>query len=116
MPDGILIEDHATTGQSNDIETDRRGAVSLLGRGPRTEFLLRVSGAHHYFCSHDSSVTVRANWIGPDFAFMVFSGAVATIGQKALMYLVVAVTVHEFAADLIVEVNSSLGHLAGIRC
>ena len=45
------------------------------------------------------------------FAFMLFSGAVATIRQKALMYLVVAVTVLEFAADLIVEFNSSLGHL-----
>jgi hypothetical protein len=45
MPDGILIEDHATTGQSDDIETDRRAAVSLLGRGPGTEFLPRVSGA-----------------------------------------------------------------------
>src|ERR1700681_2628721 len=66
MREGILVEDHATTEQS-DIGTDGRAAVSLLGRGPRTEFLPRVSGAHHYFCSHDSSVTVRANWIGPDF-------------------------------------------------
>src|ERR1700736_5617535 len=55
----------------------------------------------------------RSGRIGLDlvFAFMLFSGAVATIRQKALMYLVVAVTVLEFAADLIVEFNSSLGHL-----
>src|SRR6266852_5424 len=55
----------------------------------------------------------RPGRIGLDlvFAFMLFSGAVATIRQRALMYLVVAVTVLEFAADLIVEFNSSLGHL-----
>ena len=55
----------------------------------------------------------RPGRIGLDliFAFMLFSGAVATIRQKALTYLVVGVTVLEFAADLIVEFNSSLGHL-----
>jgi hypothetical protein len=55
----------------------------------------------------------RPGRIGLDliFAFMLFSGAVATIRQRALMYLVVAVTVLEFAADLIVEFNSSLGQL-----
>jgi Ion channel len=45
------------------------------------------------------------------FAFMLFSGAIATIRQKALMYLVVVATALEFAADLIVEFNSSLAHL-----
>jgi hypothetical protein len=55
----------------------------------------------------------RSGRIGLDliFAFMLFSGAIATIRQKALMYVVVAVTVLEFAADLIVEFNSSLAHL-----
>src|SRR3982075_1414652 len=55
----------------------------------------------------------RPGRIGLDlvFAFMLFSGAVATIRQRALMYLVVAVTVFEFAADLIVEFNSSLAPL-----
>src|SRR3979411_1962640 len=55
----------------------------------------------------------RSGRIGLDliFAFMLFSGAVATIRQRALMYLVVAVTGLEFAADLIVEFNSSLEHL-----
>ena len=54
----------------------------------------------------------RPGRIGLDlaFAFMLFSGAVATIRQKTLMYLVIAVTVLEFAADLIVEFNSSLAH------
>jgi hypothetical protein len=42
---------------------------------------------------------------------MLFSGAVATIRHRALMYLVVALTVFEFTADLIFEFNSSLGHL-----
>src|SRR5260370_42203796 len=74
MRDGILIENHATTGQSDDIESYGRAAVSLLGRGSGTEFLPRVSGAHHYFCSHDASVTVRANWIGPDFRVHAFLG------------------------------------------
>ena len=55
----------------------------------------------------------RPGRIGLDlvFAFMLFSGAVATIRQKILMYLVVGLTVLEFSADLIVEFNSSLGHL-----
>jgi hypothetical protein len=55
----------------------------------------------------------RSGRIGLDltFAFMLFSGAVATIRQQALMYLVVAVTVLELAADLIVEFTPLLGHL-----
>jgi len=55
----------------------------------------------------------RSGRIGLDliFAFMLFSGAVATIRHRALMYLVVAATVIEFTADLIVEFNPSLGHL-----
>jgi hypothetical protein len=55
----------------------------------------------------------RPGRIGLDLicAFMLFSGAVATIRQKVLMYLVVAVTVLEFAGDLIVEFNSSFAHL-----
>ena len=44
----------------------------------------------------------RSGRIGLDlvFAFMLFSGAVATIRHRALMYLVVALTVFEFTADL----------------
>ena len=59
----------------------------------------------------------RSGRIGIDlvFAFMLFSGAIATIRQKALMYLIVALTVLEFGADLIVEFNSSLGHLGGTQ-
>jgi hypothetical protein len=55
----------------------------------------------------------RPGRIGLDlaFAFMLFSGAVATIRQRALMYLVLVVTVFEFAADLVVEFNSPLAHL-----
>ncbi len=44
------------------------------------------------------------------FALMLFSGAVATIRKGILMYLVIALTVLEFAADLIVEFNPSFGH------
>src|ERR1700674_3263469 len=55
----------------------------------------------------------RPGRIGLDliFAFMLFSGAIATIRQRALMYLVVAVTVLEFAADLIVELNPLFAHV-----
>jgi hypothetical protein len=55
----------------------------------------------------------RSGRIGLDlvFALMIFSGAIATIRQRALMYLVVAVTVIEFTAGLIVEFNAVLGHL-----
>jgi hypothetical protein len=54
----------------------------------------------------------RPGRIGLDlvFAFMLFSGAVATIRQRALMYLVALLTVLEFVADLIVEFSSFLGH------
>ena len=44
------------------------------------------------------------------FALMLFSGAVATIRQRTLTVLVIAVTVLEFAADLIVKFIPSLGH------
>ena len=42
------------------------------------------------------------------FALMLFSGAIATIRKKALMFIVVALTVLEFTADLVVEFNRSL--------
>jgi len=50
--------------------------------------------------------------IGMDlvFALMVFSGAIATIRQKIFIYLIVALTVLEFSADLFVEFNPSLRH------
>ena len=50
--------------------------------------------------------------IGMDliFALMVFSGAVAAIRHRVFMYMIVALTVLEFTADLIVEFNPSLGH------
>jgi len=59
----------------------------------------------------------RPGRIGLDliFAFMLFSGAVATIRHRALMYLVVVVTVFEFAADLIVEFDASLAVQAKLR-
>jgi len=44
------------------------------------------------------------------FALMLFSGAIATIRHRILIYLVVALTVLEFTADLIVELHPSLQH------
>ena len=49
--------------------------------------------------------------LGLIFALMVLSGAIATIRNRILMYLVIALTLLEFAADLIVEFKPSLGHL-----
>src|SRR4030081_2222561 len=49
--------------------------------------------------------------LGLIFSFMLFSGAVATIRQRALMYLVLAVAVLELAGDSIVAFSLSLGHL-----
>lgn len=49
--------------------------------------------------------------LGLVFAFMLFSGAIAIIRKRALMYLIVAVTVVEFVGDLFVEFSSSLAHL-----
>jgi Ion channel len=48
--------------------------------------------------------------LGLIFALMLFSGAVATIRKRVLMYLIIALTVLEFTADLIVEFNPSFGH------
>jgi hypothetical protein len=48
--------------------------------------------------------------LGLMFALMLFSGAVATIRQRILMYLIIALTILEFTADLIVEFNPTLGH------
>jgi hypothetical protein len=54
----------------------------------------------------------RSGRIGLDliFALMLFSGAIATIRHRILLYLIVALTALEFTADLIVEFNPSLGH------
>jgi hypothetical protein len=41
------------------------------------------------------------------FALMLLSGAIATVHKRMLMYLIIALTVLEFTADLIAEFNSS---------
>ena len=45
------------------------------------------------------------------FALMLVSGGLATIRSRMLMSLIVALTVLEFAADLIVEFNSTFSFL-----
>ncbi len=60
-------------------------------------------------------VQLSRSWrIGMDLilALMLFSGAVATIRQRIFLYLIVALTVLEFTADLVVEFNSLFGHWA----
>ena len=41
------------------------------------------------------------------FALMLLSGAIATVNTRILMFLIVALTLLEFTADLIVEFNPS---------
>jgi hypothetical protein len=41
------------------------------------------------------------------FALMLLSGAIATVNTRMLMFLIVALTVLEFTADLVVEFNPS---------
>jgi hypothetical protein len=55
----------------------------------------------------------RSGRIGLDmvFALMLFSGAIATVRYRVLLYVIVAATALEFTADLIVEFNPLLGHL-----
>jgi hypothetical protein len=48
--------------------------------------------------------------LGLVFALMVFSGAVATIRNRVLVYLVIALTLLELAADLTVEFKPGMGH------
>lgn len=48
--------------------------------------------------------------LGLMFALMLFSGAVASIRNRILMYLIITLTVLEFAADLIVEFDPWFGH------
>ena len=54
----------------------------------------------------------RYERIGVDliFALIFFSGAVATVRNRILMYLIMALAILGFAADLIVEFRSSLGY------
>jgi hypothetical protein len=47
--------------------------------------------------------------LGLIFGLMVVSGAIATIRHRFLMYLVIVLTVLEFAADLIIEFRPSFG-------
>jgi len=55
----------------------------------------------------------RPGRIGLDlmFALMQFSGAIAIIQHRILTYLIIALTLLEFTADLIVELKPSSGHL-----
>jgi Ion channel len=48
--------------------------------------------------------------LGLMFALMLFSGAVASIRKRIPMYLIIALTVVQFTADLIVEFNPSFAH------
>jgi Ion channel len=41
------------------------------------------------------------------FALMLLSGAIATVYKRAMMYVIVVLTILEFTADLIAEFNSS---------
>ena len=41
------------------------------------------------------------------FAIMLFSGAIATVHKRVLIYLIIALTILEFTADLIAEFNPS---------
>lgn len=54
----------------------------------------------------------RSGRIGLDliFALMLFSGAIASIRNRVLIYLVIILTVLEFTADLVVEFNRWLSH------
>jgi len=45
------------------------------------------------------------------FALMQFSGAIAIIQHRILTYLIIALALLEFTADLIVELKPSSGHL-----
>jgi len=41
------------------------------------------------------------------FAIMLLSGAIATVHKRVLIYLIIALTILEFTADLIAEFNPS---------
>jgi hypothetical protein len=106
-----LFGKHVGIDKSGASETDGHSAVPLLGRGPGLSSFLALPVIIIIFAPMIR--LSRPGRIGFDlvFAFMLFSGAVATIRQNIFMYLVVGLTVLEFAADLIVEFNSSIGHL-----
>ena len=44
------------------------------------------------------------------FALMLVSGTIATIRQRMLLYLIIALTILAFTADVIVECNPALSH------
>jgi hypothetical protein len=47
------------------------------------------------------------------FALMLLSGAIATVRKRMLIYLIIALTILEFTADLIVEFNPSFSFRGG---
>jgi hypothetical protein len=47
------------------------------------------------------------------FALMLLSGAIATVYKRMLISLIIALTILEFTADLIAEINPSFSPRAG---
>jgi Ion channel len=111
MREDILLE--------NDVTTENR-TIPKQTEAPLFPFWIEDRGLS-FFLAFLVLVTVFVPMVtlsrygriglGLIFALMLFSGAVATIHKRVLMYLIIALTVLEFTADLIVEFNPSFGHL-----
>ena len=88
-----------------------KGIKGRLARFPREDRLLS------FFLALLVLITVFVPMFGPSrperiaidltFALMLFAGAIATVEMRMLIYLLVALTIVEFAADLAVEFNPS---------
>jgi hypothetical protein len=102
----------------NDVNTENR-RMSKLTETPLFPFWVEDRGLS-FFLAFLVLVTIFVPMVslsrygriglGLMFALMLFSGAVATIRKRVLMYLIIALTVLEFTADLIAEFNPSFGH------
>ena len=108
MPEDTLLEDAGTTENRPIPETplfpfwvEDRGLSFFLA------FLVLVT----IFVPMVTLSRYGRIGLGLMFALMLFSGAVASIRNRLLMYLIIALTVLEFTADLIVEFDPSFGHL-----
>ena len=108
--DDVFIPEHEPERKSRDTPTHGGSVISFWVEDRGLSFFLAFLVLVTIFVPMIRWSRFGRIGVGLMFALMLFSGAVATIRQRTLTVLVIAVTVLEFAADLIVKFIPSLGH------
>ena len=98
---------------------------NLRGWYTAAPFLARGSTSKSFFLAFLVLMTIFVPMVGESrpgriaidltFALMLFSGAIATVNKRMLMSLIIALTILEFTADLIVEFNPSFSPKGWVR-